>query len=93
MKTKTLVACFPHSRGLYVGHSSSDRKRTPFGVYSFGSGLVMLYQIQTLGGRTLPHHRWRSELGIPATVVQACEGAIFKLSEFGLRINFASRGT
>lgn len=60
MKSQMLAVCFPHGPGLYVGHSSSDRKRTPLGVYSFGSCIIILYRIQTLGGRSLPRRRWHS---------------------------------
>lgn len=75
---------------MYVGHNCSDRERTPFGVYIFGSCISDLFQIQALGGRRLPPHRWHSELEIPATVAQKCKGAIFKSSELGLRIFFAA---
>ena len=49
------------------------RERTPFGVYIFGSCNLVLYPIQALGGRRLPHHRWLSELESPATVAQKRE--------------------
>lgn len=61
MKIEMRVACFPLGSGLYVGHDSSHRKKTPFGVYVFGSCIIILYQIQALGGRSLPHHRWCSD--------------------------------
>lgn len=61
MKSQMLAVCFPHGPGLYVGHSSSDRKRTPLGVYSFGSCIIILYRIQTLGGKSLPRRRWHSD--------------------------------
>lgn len=88
MKTKVLVAYYPLGPGWSIGHSSSDRKRTSFGVYVFGSCIIILYQIQALGGRSLPHHRWHSGLERPSAVAQKREGAVFKLSELGLGIFF-----
>lgn len=89
MKTKVLVAYYPLGPGLSIGHSSSDRKRTSFGVYVFGSRIIILYHIQALGGRSLPHHRRHSELERPYAVAQKREGNVFKLSELGLGIFFA----
>lgn len=51
MKTKMPVSCFLCCPGLYVGHNSGDRNRTPFGVCVSGSCIIILYEIQALGGR------------------------------------------
>lgn len=50
MKTKMSVSCFLCCPGLYVGHNSGDRNKTPFGVCVSGSCIIILYEIQALGG-------------------------------------------
>lgn len=50
MTTKMSVSCFLCCPGLYVGHNSGDRNRTPFGVCVSGSCIIILYEIQALGG-------------------------------------------
>lgn len=50
MKTKMSVSCFLCCPGLYVGHNSGDRNRTLFGVCVSGSCIIILYEIQALGG-------------------------------------------
>lgn len=91
-KPKTLRARFPHNPGLYVGHSSCSGKRTPCGVYSFGSCIVILYPIQTLVGKESSSPQMAFGIGDPVTVAQKCGGAIFKMSELGLRICLLPKG-
>lgn len=86
MKTEMPVSCSLCCPGPYVGHNSGDRNRTPNGVYVSGSCIIILYEIQALGGGGCTPQMVLS--GAQGTVAQNVKELFAsKGSELGLRIS------
>lgn len=87
MKTKmsfSYLLCCP---GLYVGHNSGDRNRIPFGVCVSGSCIIILYEIQALGGGVFTSQMVFSAGAQGTDAQNVKELFVSKRSELRLRIS------